>query len=105
MELIKIENGITLLDDNLIKDLIKLEMEAKAIKEVQDNYKKAILEEMENRNILKLEDNNIAINYIAPSDRETFDSKKFKSEHQDLYDEYVKMTPVKSSIRIKVKNE
>ena len=105
MELIKIENGITLLDDNVIKDLIKLEMEAKAIKEVQDNYKKAILEEMENRNILKLEDNNIAINYIAPSDRETFDSKKFKSEHQDLYDEYVKMTPVKSSIRIKVKNE
>ena len=105
MELIKIENGITLLDDNVIKDLIKLEMEAKAIKEAQDNYKKAILEEMENRNILKLEDNNIAINYIAPSDRETFDSKKFKSEHQDLYDEYVKMTPVKSSIRIKVKNE
>ena len=105
MELIKIENGITLLDDNVIKDLIKLEMEAKAIKEIQDNYKKAILEEMENRNILKLEDNNIAINYIAPSDRETFDSKKFKSEHQDLYDEYVKMTPVKSSIRIKVKNE
>lgn len=105
MELIKIENGITLLDDNVRKDLIKLEMEAKAIKEVQDNYKKAILEEMESKNILKLETDDLMINYIASTDRETFDSKSLKADNQDMYDKYVKMTPVKSSIRIKVKEK
>ena len=33
----------------------------------------------------------------------TFDSKKFREDHPNLYDEYIKMSDVKSSIRIKVK--
>lgn len=103
MELIKIENEIAVLDTNTSIKIANFEKAIKELKEKEDELKQTILNEMENRNILKLEDNNIAINYIAPSDRETFDSKKFKSEHQDLYDEYVKMTPVKGSIRIKVK--
>ena len=58
---------------------------------------------MEKRNIIKLETDDLSINYIASTDRETFDSKTFRAEHEDLYNEYIKMTPVKSSIRIKVK--
>lgn len=104
-ELIIMKNDITVLNADISNTLMEIENQIKVLKEKEDLIKQHLLEEMENRNILKLEDNNIAINYIAPSDRETFDSKKFKSEHQDLYDEYVKMTPIKSSIRIKVKNE
>lgn len=103
MELIKVENGMNGLDQNTTNLLADLERQAKTIKEKQDEIKKAILEEMENKNIIKLETDVLTITYIAPTDRETFDSKSFKAEHQDLYDEYVKMSPVKSSIRIKVK--
>lgn len=103
MELIKIENEIALLNDEISKQIAEFEAAIKEIKEKEDKLKQAILEEMEAKNILKLETDNLMISYVAPTDRETFDSKTFKTYHQDLYDEYVKMTPVKSSIRIKLK--
>lgn len=104
-ELIIVQNDVALLNDDASKTILAIEKEIKLLKEKQDLIKQVVLEEMERKNILKLEDNNLTINYIASCDRETFDSKKFKAEHQDLYDEYVKMSPVKSSIRIKVKDE
>ena len=45
----------------------------------------------------------LVINYVAPTDRIAFDSARFKKENPDMYDEYLKISPVKSSIRIKVK--
>ncbi len=102
-ELIVLNNEEYSLNEFIAKDLVALETEAKRIKELQDNYKKAILEEMEAKQIIKIDTPEVLINYIASTDRETFDSKAFKEEHQDLYDEYVKMSPVKPSIRIKVK--
>lgn len=103
MELIKLENEIFTLDTETSKKLAEFERMAKKIKEEQDNIKQMILEEMEAKNILKIDTDEITISYVAPTDRESFDSKTFKSEHQEMYDEYVKMTPVKSSIRLKVK--
>ena len=58
---------------------------------------------MEENQVIKLETPDLLISYVASTDRETFDSKTFKADQQDLYDEYVKMSPVKASIRIKLK--
>jgi hypothetical protein len=38
--------------------------------------------------------------YIPNSKREKFDSSKFKSEHSDLYKQYVKISDVSDSIRV-----
>lgn len=103
MELIKIENEIAILDEGVSQKIADFERQVKLIKEQEDSLKQAILDEMEKNQILKLDTPDLLISYVASSDRETFDSKAFKEAHQDLYDEYVKMTPVKSSIRIKVK--
>ena len=103
MELIKIENETALLDAEIQQTIINMELAIKDLKEREDELKSAILNEMENKNIIKIESDNLMINYIAPTDRETFDSKTFREDHSDLYDEYIKLTPVKSSIRIKVK--
>lgn len=103
MELIRVENGLEVLDPEVSKTIAEFEKQIKAIKEQEDNLKKAILKEMEQRQIVKMETPDLLISYVAPTDRETFDSKTFKKEHQDLYDEYISMTPVKSNIRIKVK--
>lgn len=103
MELIKFENEVAVLDNETSIKIAEFEKQLKAIKEQEDILKQAILEEMETRGIIKLETDSLVITYIEPSDRETFDSKSFRTDHQDLYDEYVKMTPVKSSIRLKVK--
>lgn len=103
MELIKVEEGNAILNISTSKQLYEFEKAMKELKEQEDEIKEAILKEMEDKNIKKIESDNLLISYIAPSDRETFDSKTFRAEHNDLYDEYVKFTPVKSSVRIKLK--
>lgn len=103
MELIKVENEIGILDTEVSKKVAEFEKALKEIKEKEEELKQNILSEMESKNILKLETDDLTITYIAPAERETFDSKKFREENSDLYDEYIKFSPVKSSIRIKVK--
>ena len=92
-----------LINPEIADKIVEFERMAKEIKEKEDDIKKSILEEMENKGIVKVENDDFIISYVAPTDRETFDTKSFREAHEDLYDEFVKMTPVKSSIRIKLK--
>lgn len=103
MELIKLENDVALLDADVQQTIINMELAIKDLKEREEELKRTILNEMEEKNIIKVESDNLLINYIASTDRETFNTKVFREEQPDLYDEYVKLTPVKPSIRIKVK--
>jgi hypothetical protein len=104
-EIIRMENGISVLDARASGKIAEFERQLKAIKEQEEELKRAILEEMESKGIIKVEDeiNDISITYVAESYRETFDSKLFKKTYPDVYDEFIKMSPVKPSIRIKVK--
>lgn len=105
MELIKRENGITVLNAEVSGKIAEFERQMKTIKEQEEQLKKAILTEMESKGIIKVEDeiNGLSITYVAETMRETFDSRKFKVDNPDMYDEYIRISPVKSSIRIKVK--
>ena len=85
--------------------LVDLERQAKEIKAKQDALRARILEEMEAKGFKKIETEDISIVYKAGYDKETFQSKEFRADHPDLYDEYIKMSPVKASIVIKLKEE
>lgn len=102
MELITINADTALLQPEISKKIADFERQIKEIKQAEDELKTKILEEMERKGLLKVKTDDLAITYVAPADRESFDSKKFREDHADLYDEYIKMTPVKASIRIKV---
>ena len=102
-ELIKVDNGTVLLDTLTATMIADFERKIKQIKEQEDKLKTAILAEMEAKNIIKLDNDILTISYIASTDRETLDSKKLRAELPDIYDSYIEMKPVKSSIRIKVK--
>lgn len=91
------------LSEEIEKQIVSIEKRIKKLKEQEEAMKTALLSEMEAKNLIKLETDKMVISYVAPTDRESFDSKKFRSDNPDLYDEYVKISPVKSSIRIKVK--
>lgn len=91
------------LSEEIEKQIVSIEKRIKKLKEQEEAMKAALLSAMEAKNLIKLETDKMVISYVAPTDRESFDSKKFKSDNPDLYDEYVKISPVKSSIRIKVK--
>lgn len=101
--LIKVENNTPILNADISNKLTIFEKQLKEIKQQEEIIKQAILSEMEAENILSIETDDLKISYVAPFDREIFDTKTFQKENQELYDNYVKMTPVKSSIRIKLK--
>lgn len=103
MALIKYDNGTALLDAKTAAQIAQFEREVKEINAKEAALKKAIQKEMEENNLLKVESDELTITYIAPSYRETFAKDDFKNDHADLYDDYLKISPVKASVRVKVK--
>lgn len=103
MELIKVENGVGILNPVASGKIAHFEREMKALKEQEEELKAAILAAMEEQNVLKVDTPELTITYVAPSLRETFDSKRLKEELPELYDDFCKLTRVKASIRLKVK--
>ncbi|AVJ48885.1 hypothetical protein [Lactobacillus phage PMBT4] len=103
MKLIKIENGVATLDSTVTKKIAEFEAQIKAAKKQEDELKSAILEAMKDNGIIKIDNDNLTVNYVAGHDQERFDTKTFKEENKMIYDEYVKIVHVKDSVRIKVK--
>jgi hypothetical protein len=101
--MISIVGGAAVIEPEVAERIARFEREAKAIKKAQDELKAAILAEMEDKGLIKVETDAVAITYVAGSDRETFDSKRFRADNPDMYDDYVTMKPVKPSVRIRVK--
>lgn len=97
-------NNVPVLNTATITMLVDLDKRKKEIEAAEGIIRNAVLCEMRDKNITKIESDEVLINYVAPTDKETFDSKKFRTEHPDMYDEYVKFTSVKDSIRIKIKD-
>ena len=91
------------LTDTIISELRLIDKEEKELKEKKEKIREILLKEMEDKNILKIENENISITYKAPTERETFRTAKFKKDLPDLYDTYVEFTPVKGSLLIKIK--
>ena len=101
-ELIVYEGNTALLNPDVAVKLAEFERMAKEVKAKQDELKQRILEEMESKGIVSIKSPELTISYVAPSTRETFDIKAFRKGHPDLYDEYVNISMVKSSVRMKV---
>lgn len=101
-ELIVYEGNTALLNRDVAVKLAEFERMAKEVKAKQDELKQKILEEMESKGILSIKSPELTISYVAPTSRETFDSKTFRKDHPDLYDEYVSISLVKASVRMKI---
>lgn len=102
-KLIRMEQNTALLNPEVSSKLAEFERLAKDIKAKQDELKSRILAEMEEHGILKIETDELTITYIAPTSRETFDSKALRKDKPDLYDEYVRLSTISASVRMKVK--
>lgn len=103
MDLIKVENGIALLNPETSQKIAEFENQVKVLKDQEEILRQAILKEMKSKKIVKIDTEELTINYIAGTYKEKFDEKLFKEQNPKLFDAYVKISPVKESIRIKVK--
>lgn len=78
----------------------------KRIKELTEEYdaiKSEVLQKMIENKDKSFDTGNILITVVAPSTRETFDSKRFKAEHEDLYGEYIKKSTTKESLKLTIR--
>ena len=102
-KLIRIEQGTALIEPSVSFALAEFERQVKELKAKEDELKQRILEEMESNGILKIETDELTINYIAPSTKEKFEGKAFRKDHPDLYDNYVSISPCKAYVKMTVK--
>ena len=103
--LITISNGIAVLDAETASKIAEYERTIKRAEAAEKTLREAIFKAMEDSGIIKLDSDELTINYIAATDKETFDKKAFRKDHPDMYDEYISMSPVKASIRINLKEQ
>lgn len=78
----------------------------KRIKELTEEYdaiKSEVLQKMIENKDKSFDTGNILITVVAPSTRETFDSNRFKAEHEDLYGEYIKKSTTKESLKLTIR--
>lgn len=99
-------NELTIIKDGqltheAITIINKYESVMKRMKMEYDTFREALLKAMEENGVVSIKGDGLSVTYIAPTEKETFDSKRFRAENPDLYDAYVRLSPVKSSIRIK----
>lgn len=88
---------------NALAVVEQCEVQKKTLEEKSSKMKEAIKTAMEKYNVKKFTSDKIEITYIAPSTRNTIDSKKLKMNYPDIAAECTKTSNVSSSIRIKVK--
>ena len=79
------------------------ERQMKAIKKEYDAYKQALLDSMETYGIKKIDTDDFVVSYVAPTERISLDSKKVEAEYPDVYQECLKVSDVKSSVRVKLR--
>lgn len=102
-QLIRVNENGAVLAPEIARNVVEIKKAIDSLKEKEKELNEAILKAMEAENILKIETDELTVSYIAPTDRESLDSKALRAELPDIYDAYVKMSPVKASIRIRVR--
>lgn len=102
-DLIVMDGREAILDPKVADAIAEYESVMKEMKRQEDLLKERILAEMESKGILKVDTPRLTLNYIGATERETFDSKKFRADNPDLYDDYIRLSPVKAQVRIKIK--
>lgn len=102
-DLIRMDGGNAVISAKTVDKIIGLQTAIQRLKEQEETLKQELLEAMKANGVLKIDSEELIVTYIAPTYRETLDSKALKAKQPDIYDAFIKMTPVKESIRIKVK--
>lgn len=87
----------------LTDSLADIERQIKALTKQREEMVSNLKAAMEMHNVKKWETDSVKVTYVDATSRESFDSKQFKVDHSDLYEQYKKVSAVKASIKITLK--
>ena len=91
--------------DTYEQELYRLHLEKDAIDEKINGVRSHILQEMERRNVDKLDSKKYSVTYYPPRTVMQFDRNAFKEEHEDLYTSYCSPKTRDASIVVKRNKE
>lgn len=99
------DNSLVVIENNQLApafsaQYIEIKRAADKLNAQLEELKAEMLKAMEEKGILELSNEELKIRYVAPTEAERFDSKAFRADHEDIYNDYVKFVPVKSQLRI-----
>lgn len=94
-----------LIPTQLVNTIIDIEEQASYISEVQKDYKEKLKTAMREFGVKSWDFGRLRVSYTPSSSSNSFDTKKFQSEHPDLYKKYLKSTTKADSIRITIREE
>ena len=87
------------------KQIANFETMKKQLESQREELKNNLIIAMEEKGIMSLESDKLKITYIAPQERQTFDSKKLEKEMPEIYSQFLKTTKTKASVRITVREK
>lgn len=89
--------------DYIVQNETTLYVLGKKIKELTEQYeacKAEVLGKMAENGEKSFDTGSVLITYVAPSKRESFDSKAFKADNAELYGKYIKTSETKESLKV-----
>lgn len=86
----------------VLKDLAIQERRYKEIGDSRNKLKEQLVDLMEAYGINKFDNDEMSISYVKARTGSRFDTTRFKKEHPDLYNQYLKETETAASVRFKV---
>ncbi len=89
-------------DTLALENLIALDSECKRLDKSLKDIKGKLKDYMEENELKKIDTEVGTITFIESSEDVRFSQKDFKADYPDLYNQYSKLSPKASSIRIKV---
>lgn len=96
---------VELVPAQLVNTIIEIEEEVAYLTEIQKEYKEKLKMAMKEHGVKSWDAGRLRVSYTAPSQNNSFDSKKFQADHADLYTKYLKATPKADSIRVTIREE
>ena len=94
---------------DVMNKIMDIEIKMKDLKKLQEDYKSKLLNEMEEKGIFKItnEEKGISISYVEPkNNEEVFHKNEFREKYPELYDEFVTLDGKKKAyLIVRVNNE
>lgn len=100
---------IAKVEGEIISQTVKLQNKLSALKQVDEKVRETIatvmgmVAESNGGTVAPFENEEVKITYVRPSERVGVDLDKLRVFHPDLAEKYKKVTKVRASVRIKVK--
>lgn len=102
-ELVETDKQIAVINEKITLAVAGFQTQLKTLQEKDAELRDSIKTAMENNKVENFENDIIKITYVKPSSRTTLDTAKIKEEAPEVYEKFSKVSEVKASVRIKVK--